>query len=80
MGTRGPKSKFDHVTCPNPECANFGLREAGNIKGNGCYHGHSGIVRKYICHTYGGGLSMIVPEPHSTIFVHQRIKFYSVWI
>lgn len=54
MGVRGPKSKFDGVACPNPQCADHSIRGAGNIKGNGCYHGLSGIVRKYVCRTCGG--------------------------
>lgn len=54
MGLRGPKSKFDQVACPNRRCPDQGRHGMGNIKGNGCYHGRSGAIRKYVCHTCGG--------------------------
>jgi transposase-like protein len=51
MGKRGPKLRFNEVTCPNPECPDYGITGRGNVIGNGTYKIKSGRVRKYICHT-----------------------------
>jgi len=54
MGLRGPRSRFDKVTCPNKRCRHYGRSGEGNLKGNGRYRTQSGLVRKFICHSCGG--------------------------
>jgi len=49
MGKRGPKQKFQDVSCPNEQCNHYGIVALGNIVGNGTYQTQSGKVRKYIC-------------------------------
>lgn len=49
MGLRGPKPKFDDISCTNEECGLYGITEEANIVGNGTYQTKSGSVRKYIC-------------------------------
>lgn len=68
MGVRGPKSKFDNIACPNPECVDHGRRGAGNIKGNGSYRGQNGIIRKYVCNACKG----IFNDRTGTAFYDQR--------
>lgn len=49
MTKRGPKAKFNHVSCTNRSCELYGKEGRGNVVGNGTYHTKSGTVRKYIC-------------------------------
>ena len=35
MGKRGPKRQFTGVACPNNLCQLYGLKDKGNIVGNG---------------------------------------------
>ena len=51
MGTRGPKSKFTDIVCPNVSCPDYGLTDIGNIAGNGTYKTQNEKVRKFICRT-----------------------------
>lgn len=51
MGSRGPKSKFIEIACPNEKCRDFSITNLGNIAGNGTYKTKSERVRKFICRT-----------------------------
>ncbi len=51
MGKRGPKARFNEVSCPNSACSDYGIKGKGNVTGNGTYETKNGRVRKYICHT-----------------------------
>ena len=54
MGKRGPKPKFDDISCPNPECRLFGERQEGNIISKGTRTVSSGdVVRVFQCTTCG---------------------------
>jgi len=53
MVTRGPKSKFTEIACPNVLCPDYGIADMGNIAGNGTYETQNEKVRKFICITCG---------------------------
>jgi transposase-like protein len=53
MGKRGPKPRFVDMSCPNEQCALYGIAGKGNVIGHGTYETQSGKVRKYICHSCG---------------------------
>jgi transposase-like protein len=53
MVTRGPKSKFTDVACPNEACKDHGVTGHENIMGNGTYQARNTTVRRYICHSCG---------------------------
>jgi len=53
MGKRGPKPRFNDISCPNEQCSLFGIPGKGNITGNGTYMTNSRRIRKYICHSCG---------------------------
>ena len=53
MGKRGPKPQFTDVACPNNLCQLYGLKDKGNIVGNGTSMSRGEKVRKYICHHCG---------------------------
>jgi transposase-like protein len=69
MGTRGPRSRFVDVYCPNPLCSSYRLRGQGNIAGNGTYMTRSESaptmrIQHYICRTCGKSFS----ERKGTVF------------
>ncbi|HHD16936.1 MAG: hypothetical protein DRN37_06465 [Thermoplasmata archaeon] len=76
MGLRGPKSKFNDVTCPNEDCGLFGVTNQGNIVGNGRYQTKSGPVRKYICKSCG----KVFCDRTNTAFFDLRTKDEKVLI
>ena len=50
MGARGPKPKFQNVSCPNEECPLFGITGAGNVVSRGTRTTRSGDeVRIFRC-------------------------------
>lgn len=70
MGTRGPKSKFTDIACPNVLCPDYGMRERGNIAGNGTYETQNEKVRKFICRTCGKSFN----SRSGTVFYDLRTK------
>ena len=53
MGKRGPKPQFTDVACPNDLCEFYGLKDKGNVVGNGTSMSRGEKVRKYICRHCG---------------------------
>ena len=55
---RGPKPKYLDITCPNPECKQYGKKGLGNVVSNGTYRTQStGKARLFLCRTCGKAFS-----------------------
>jgi transposase-like protein len=53
MGSRGPRSAYTHVACPNETCAQYGQVNQGNIASNGTKRTRDGPRRNFLCRTCG---------------------------
>ena len=78
---RGPKPKYLDITCPNPECKQYGKKGLGNVVSNGTYRTRStGKARLFLCRSCGKAFSsrtgtafFDLRSPKKTIFMGLRL-------